>query len=618
MSNPRKWIYYGAVFIAMSFLAFGFFRVQIMESSIYLKKSEQNSVKVETRYPVRGMIYDRNGKLIVDNRPSFSLYLVPAQTKSRTIVALSEILGMDSTEIRKKLHRMRTFQPVKIARYVDLKTLVYLQENILDLPGLEWKVEPRRHYLYSRAFSHVLGTLGEIGENELSQNPDYEPGDIVGKKGLEKALDTYLRGQKGVRYVKVDAFGRKVGEVSHHKNVNPYPGKDVFLTLDSRLQLYADSLFGDRRGALVAVDVQTGGILTLLSKPEYDLTQFSEAVDPVVWKQLLSDSTKPLYARASQAAYPPGSTYKLVAAIAALNEGIITTHWTAYCPGYFRIGRKVIRCWKADGHGELNLLGAIKNSCNVFFYQLGLKIGIDTWNKYSRLFLFGKKTGVELTTENSGLVPSKAYYDRVYGKGKWTKGILANIAIGQGELLVTPLQMAQFTMILADSGTYYPLHLTKKMIDPVTGKTDSIRFAPRRIKGVKPEVWTTVREGMREVVAGGTGWRAGVWRISGAGKTGTAQNPHGKSHAWFIGFFPFEQPRIAIVVFVENGGSGGGVAAPIAGQYLRRYFYLRGEYDYQAERRWRIQMWKKQKEQARQDSLRALGITTESDSAISN
>ena len=613
VGNPRRWVYYAAIFGVVFLLSIGFFRVQILESTIYQKKSEQNSVKIETQFPVRGLIYDRNGRLIADNRPSFSLYLVPAQTQEKTLEELSRVLGMAKRDIRNKLHSMRTFNPVKIARHVDLRTLTYLQENILDLPGLEWKVEPKRHYVYSRTFSHVLGTLGEADDSDLKENPEYEQGDIVGKKGLEKVLDKYLRGSKGVKFIKVDAFGRNVGEVKSNKNTLPYPGKDVYLTLDSRLQLYADTLFGDRRGALVAVDVHSGEVLTLLSKPQYDLTAFSESVDPMVWNQLLADTTKPLYNRAAQAAYPPGSTYKLVAAIAALNEGIITPKWTANCPGYYRIGRKIVRCWKADGHGELDLLGAIKNSCNVYFYQLGLRIGIDIWSEYSRLFLFGKKTNVELTSENRGLVPSKAYYNKIYGEGKWTRGILANIAIGQGELLVTPLQMAQFAMILANQGIYYPLHLRKKFVDRVTGEVDSLSYPPQQIGKVKPEVFAIIREGMREVVDGGTGWRAEVWRISGAGKTGTAQNPHGDSHAWFIGFAPFEDPEIAIAVIVENGGSGGGVAAPIVGKFLRRYFYFKGEYDYQAERRWRYEIWKKQQEKARQDSLAALGITVESD-----
>ena len=616
--NPRRFVFQGIVSLALLLLAGGFYNLQILQGNIYRGKSEENSVKKETRIPVRGLIYDRNGELITDNRPSFSLYLVPAQTTPATISALSQILNIDEAQIKKNFRRARRFQPVKIARYVDMTTLIRLQENKLDLPGLEWKVEPKRNYNYNRSFAHVLGTLGEIGEEELNKNPEYEPGDLVGKKGVEQALDDYLRGEKGYRYVRVDALGRTVGTIENiasQKSANPLPGYDLYLTIDSRLQLFADSLFNQRSGALVAIDVRSGEILSMVSRPDYDLNLFAEAVEPEVWNELMADSLKPLFDRATQATYPPGSTYKMVAATAALNEGIITPQWSVYCPGYFRIGQRVVKCWKSDGHGEMNLLAAIRNSCNVYFYQLGLKIGINHWSHYSTLFRFGKKTGIELSTEKAGLVPSEAYYNRVYGKNRWTKGMLANIAIGQGELLVTTLQMAQFAMILANSGTYYTPHLQKKLIGKTaSNKADSVLYPPQTVEGIKPEVFEFIREGMRQVVAGGTGWRAAVWGISGAGKTGTAQNPHGDSHAWYIGFAPFEEPEVAIAIIFENGGSGGGVAAPVAGEYFRRYFSYQGKFDYAKYREFLRRSWEKQKEQARIDSLRAAGAIAADDS----
>lgn len=621
--------------------------------------------------------YAQIGKLIVDNRPSFSLYLVPALTTRPALEALGAILEVAPEQISKNFRRSRRFQPVKIARYVTLETLVKLQENRLQFPGLEWKVEPKRNYYFRSSFAHVLGTLGEIGENELSQSEEYEAGDVVGKKGIEKGLDKELRGQKGFKFVKVDALGRTVEDLSPRENALPHPGKDLFLTIDARLQQYADSLFGDRNGAFVAVDPRNGEILTMVSKPDYDLNLFAEAVKPEVWQELMSDSLKPLYDRATQATYPPGSTYKMVAAIAGLNEGIITPQWTIFCPGYYRIGRRTVHCWNAAGHGEVNITAAIRGSCNVFFYQLGLKLGIEQWTKYSRIFQFGKPCGIELTSEKAGLVPSRAYYDRIYGKGKWTNGMLANIAIGQGELLVTPLQMAQFAMILANSGRYYRPHLTRKLVDKIPAyqvteealkqlefqnapqeilnllrglkerqftqnelselletrvtaeegqkyepsileyarkifpPPDRVSYPAEMIEGIQPEVFEIIREGMRQVVAGGTGWRAGVWQKSGAGKTGTAQNPHGDSHAWFIGFTPFEEPEIAVAVIFENGGSGSGVAAPVVGQYLQRYYYYKGEFDYQKYREFQRMLWEKQKEKARQDSLQGAGIQLE-------
>lgn len=595
--SERRNVYYFFILTVILVIFARFFSIQIVSGELYEQKSLENSVKIETKFPVRGNIYDRNGLLIADNRPAFSLYLVRSRTNANTISRLSSLLDLDSGEIQKKLRQGGPFQPVKIARYVDQVTLTTLQENILDLPGLEWKVEPKRHYVYDKAFAHVLGTLGEIDENELDKNSEYELGDIVGKKGIEKRLDHELRGRKGYEFIKVDAVGRVVEKVNQSKSALPYPGKDLYLTIDAGLQVYADSLFMGRRGALVAIDVRTGEILTLLSNPSYDLNIFTGSVDSKIWNDLISDSLHPLYDRSSQSTYPPGSTFKIVAAIAALNEGIITPAWRVHCPGYYKIGRRTVRCWKADGHGTLDLLGAIKNSCNVYFYKLGLEIGLDVWSKYSNLFGFGSKTGVELSNEKSGLVPSEAYYKRVYGERNITAGLIANLAIGQGELLVTPIQMAQFAMILANEGTYYRPHLIHKLRDKVTKTETTAQIDPARIEKVKPEVFEIIRRGMEDVVSEGTGGRARIIGIKFAGKTGTAQNPHGDSHSWFICFAPYDNPEIAMAIVVENGGAGSAVAAPIAGNYLRRYFYQEGLFDYEKERKILYEIWKKKKQE---------------------
>lgn len=595
--SERKYVFYFFILVVVGILAIRFFSVQIISSESYEQQSLENSIKIETKFPVRGNIYDRNNLLIADNRPAFSVYLVRSRTKSQTIESLSSILGIDKNEIQKKLQRGGPFQPVKIARHVNKVTLTTLQENILDLPGLEWKVEPKRHYVYNKAFSHVLGTLGEIDENELDKNSEYEPGDVVGKKGVEKKLDQQLRGKKGYEFVKVDALGRVVEKMNQKKSSLPYPGEDLYLTIDSRLQKYADSLFVGRRGAIVAIDVRNGEILTMLSNPSYDLNIFTESIDSKIWQDLIADSLHPLYDRTSQSTYPPGSTYKLVAAIAALNEHIITPSWQVNCPGYYRIGRKLVRCWNADGHGTLDLMGAIRNSCNVYFYRLGLEIGIDVWSKYSNLFGFGSKTGVELSNEKEGLVPSKNYYEKIYGTKNITAGLMANLAIGQGELLVTPIQMAQFAMILANEGIYYRPHLIYKLLDKVTKDEESPQISSKKIDSIEPEVFEIVKKAMGQVVAEGTGVRARIIGVKIAGKTGTAQNPHGDSHSWFICFAPYDNPEIAVGVIAENAGAGSAVAAPIAGNYLRRYFYLKGMFDYEKERKILEEIWRKKKQQ---------------------
>ncbi len=604
----KKKVLYAILSAVFLVLAVGFYRLQITESSLYSEKSIRNSVRIITRIPVRGNIYDRDGRLIVDNRPAFSLYMVPAETTDRTIQTISGLCQVPEKDIREKLSSAGRFQAVKIVRQVDMKTLTWIQENIVDLPGIEWKTEPKRNYIRSSGMGHLLGTLGEVDERELEKNSELEPGDIVGKKALERTYDEELRGSKGFRFVKVDAVGRVVDELPADRSALPDPGEELYLTIDLRLQALADSLMEGKRGAVVAIDPRNGQILTLLSKPDYDLNYFTGIIPSDVWNKLLNDPYHPLYDRACQSGYPPGSIYKLVAAIAAMNENIVSPHWTVNCPGYFVLGRRTIRCWKADGHGVMDLENAIKNSCNVYFYKLGLLIGIDAWHHYSRLFHFGQKTGVEMTNENAGLVPSEDYYNRVYGKNRWTRGMLANLAIGQGELLVTPLQMAQFTSILANRGILRKPHLGYKLLDPVTNRKKIIRTGSENIPGIDRSVYETVLKGMKQVVNGGTGWRAGVYGIQVAGKTGTAQNPHGKSHAWFIGFAPYENPEIAVCVLVENGGSGGAVSAPIAGAYLKRYFYYQGKYDYAVERRMRALAAKR--DSIRADSLRAAEADT--------
>lgn len=592
--SEKQNIFYISSVLAVFILLARFFSIQIESGELYRQKSDENSIKIETKIPVRGNIYDRNGLLIADNRPAFSVYLIRSRTKPKTIEFVSKLLKISKEDILKKLRKGGPFQPVKIARNVDQIVLTTLQENILELPGVEWKIEPKRHYFYNEAFSHVLGTLGEIDEKGLNNNKEYEPGDIVGKKGIEKSLDKELRGKKGYEFVKVDALGRVVEKIDQQENSLPYPGKDLYLSIDARLQEYADSLFGDKRGALVAIDVRNGEVLTLLSNPSYDLNIFTGPVDPTIWSELISDTLHPLYDRASQSTYPPGSTYKIVAAIAALNEGIISRWWSVNCPGYFRIGRSVVRCWKSDGHGTMDLVNAIKNSCNVYFYRLGLEIGIDVWSEYSNLFGFGHKTGIELNNEKRGLVPSEAFYKKAYGA--ITPGLLANLAIGQGELLVTPIQMAQFASILANEGVYYQPHLVYKLQDNITQNEKVYKPAPKKIEKIRPEVFKIIKSAMQKVVSEGTGAAARIIGVDLAGKTGTAQNPHGASHSWFICFAPYENPEIALCIVVENGGSGSAVAAPMAGKYLRRYFYLKGEFDYEKERKILYEIWKKKKE----------------------
>lgn len=564
-----------SVIVIIFFLILGlsFFRLQILEKDKYIQKSLSNSIRARSVSPVRGLIIDRQGRILVDNSAAFSVAIIPRVFPDSLYAPLARLLQTDETQMHRRARRHFGYRPIPVARDVNKKTLIQLEENRLKYPGVQSLLEPKRSYHAGVLSPHIFGSLGEVSLNEEKKNPDFDPGDIVGKSGLEKWYDKDLRGKKGVSYVRVDASGRELGRFDATRDVPPVHGRDLHLVMDYSQQQFAESLMVNTRGAMVALDPRTGGILAMVSKPDFDPRLITGKISSEVWNSLLNDPGHPLYNRAIQSVYPPGSTYKIVAALAALQEGLITPAWSANCPGYFKIGRKTIHCWNKAGHGTVNLYDAIRGSCNVYFYKLGLKIGLDFWEKYSRLFGFGALTGIDLPNESKGLVPSKAFFDRRYGIHGWTRGNLANLAIGQGELLVTPLQLAQFAMILANKGAYYKPHLVDYMYDYATKDTIRVKSAAQKVPNISGINFDAVREGMRRVVDGGTGWLGKVPGIEMAGKTGSAQNPHGKSHAWFMTFAPLDTPRIAIAVIVENGGGGGAVAAPIARKFMEKYFF---------------------------------------------
>jgi len=328
------------------------------------------------------------------------------------------------------------------------------------------------------------------------------------------------------------------------------------------------------RRAVVVLDPRNGDVLAFISMPDYDPELFSMPLTPETWDGLLNHENKPLYNRACQSLYPPGSTYKLVLAAAGLETELIDLEETVVCKGFYRLGRRDFACWKEKGHGEVNLIKAIKHSCNVFFYKKGLDVGLENWAAFSRKFGFGSKTGIDLPNESPGLVPDKAYFDKRYGERGWTRGLILNLSVGQGDLLTTPLQMAYFAMAIGNEGKVFRPRLIRKIEDPVSRNVTTVPKRMVEIEGVSPETYAHIKQGMHQVVneQGGTGRAAWLPGADVCGKTGTAQNPHGESHAWFIGFAPKDNPEIAFCVMVENGGGGGAVAAPIAGGILKTYF----------------------------------------------
>ena len=573
--SQRKRIAVVLVLLLFALIYSGFFRIQVSGADKYYEISLNNSIRQLTQYPPRGAIRDVKGRILVDNRPSFFVSIIPRTVTKNTISMLGKILAEDAEKISEKIRGRNSFRPVVIKRDLDYTVVAALEEKRLELPGVLLEVEGKRYYPPEIESPHIFGYVGEVTPEEANQKKELDSGEMIGKSGLEYTYDSNLRGVKGMHFVQVDAEGRDLGNFSEDRNISAHPGMDLHMTLDYDFQQFAESLMVDKRGAIVALDVRNGGILTFVSKPDYDPRLMTGKISEAVWTELQSDTSHPLYNRVIQSRYPPGSTFKMVTVIAALQEKIITPKWKAYCPGYFRLGRKTIKCWNKAGHGEIDLLQAIRGSCNVYFFQLGLKIGLETWSEYSKKFFFGSVTGIDLPNESRGLVPTVEYFNRIYGLNGWTRGNLANLAIGQGELLTTPLQMAQFTMILATRGVVHTPHFTNYLRDKESGKKIYFPVKTNYVTGISADIYDFAREGMRSVVDGGTGWRASVPGVEVAGKTGTAENPHGDSHAWFIGFAPYENPVIAIAVIIENGGGGGAFAAPLARQCLEKYFYGR-------------------------------------------
>jgi len=555
------------------------YQLQLIYRDEYGQKAEENSIRTIPKEPVRGYMYDRTGKLVVDNRPSFTVTIVPFEFDRASIPFLSRLLQLPADFILdriKKGEAYSRFAPVKIKRDIDFRTLSAIEENRDRLPGVGYQVETKRFYTTAARASHILGYTKEVSETQIkSLGDEYAPGDVIGSAGIEAQYEETLRGQKGAVFSTVNVRGQVIGSFENGRNdVPPVEGNDLQLTLDFGLQAVAESLMTGKRGAVVALDPRDGGILAMVSEPDYDLSLFSGVTSPDFWRGLNTDQETPLFNRATLSRYPPGSTFKMILAIAALESKTVTPAWRITCTGAFRYGNKIFK--DLHVHGSVDMLAAIQRSCNVYFYQLMLKTGLDTWAHYGDEFGFGHLTGIDIGEENPGLLPTTSYMDKRYGPNGWTKGFLPSLGIGQGEIGVTPLQMACYAMALANEGEYHQPHAVRAIVDKMNHAVDTVAYLTRSIV-LSQSTWNVVREGMRRVVEepGGTGGLARVPGVQVGGKTGTAENPHGEDHAWFVGFAPFDHPSIAIAVLVENAGFGGTAAAPIAGMCMERYLYGR-------------------------------------------
>jgi penicillin-binding protein 2 len=580
---------FGAIIARLFFL-------QVIEGERFTYLSENNRVRIKKIAGTRGVVLDRRGQLLVDSRPSFDLLFVAEDSEDpeHTLGQLARYLGRDENEllaIFEENKKRAAFEEVVIGKDVDWPTVVAVEAHQLELPGITLRARPRRSYADGPVAAHVLGYLGEIGPRQLKVLKDdgYALGDEVGQYGLERRWEDFLRGQSGGQQVEVDALGRRV-RVLHE--VTDVPGYTVRLTLDRQLQETAFEALKGKEGTIVVLDVNNGDILAMVSTPAFDPNIFARGIRSDEWQALIKDRLRPLNNRAIQGQYPPGSTFKVIMAIAGLEEGVLQPESRISDPGFYYFGNRAFRDWKKEGHGAVDLHKAIVESCDVYFYQAGQRIGIDRIAKWSRAFGLGEKTGAALDDEKSGIVPDSEWKRKRF-RQPWFPGETLSVAIGQGYLTVTPLQLANMMAAVANGGTLYRPRLVNK-IESVDGST--IReYGPEKIRtiAVKPGTLERVRSGLADVVkgAGGTGGAARSKIVEIAGKTGTAQvvemkgaylkseqlSYFSRDHAWFVSYAPVQNPQIAVVVLVEHGGHGGSAAAPMAKKVIEKYVELKTE-----------------------------------------
>lgn len=572
-SAARKSILYFILIGTFALIGFRLFQMQILQQESYQEKSADNSIKAIEQIPLRGVFYDRNMEIVVSNIPAYTLRITPANYDHKLNRILETVLEVDSGYVEKILYNNRIYSkyvPVRIKRGIDFKVVSWLEENSEHLHGVDYIVEMQRGYPAGVKGSHMFGYTKEISPKQLEKEKEYyKPGDYVGHNGIEKTYENFLRGIKGFNYILVDSKRKEIGKYNEGiEDVTSIKGNDLVLSIDADVQRVAEEELNGLSGAVVAIEPKTGEIIALVSAPEYDLSQFAYVTSREFLNNLYSDPSKPLFNRATMSVKPPGSTFKLMAAVAALDMGIITEETTIYCGGGFTYGR-FFRC-HGGVHGPLNVVHAIEKSCNTFFYNLIYKIGIDKWKEYAERFGFNSETGIDIGEEVAGLIPDSKYYEKIYGE-KWPRSIMASLGIGQGEVSVTPLQLAKYVSLIANNGRTYAPHIVKGYLENSTREFVPFQFNEINMN-INQKAFDIVKHGMYLVVNGaGTATRIRLKEIDIAGKTGTAQNPHGKDHAVFVGFAPADDPKIAIAIIVENIGFGGTWAAPIGKKMIEAY-----------------------------------------------
>lgn len=565
-----------AIAALLTALACAFFNAQVLQHDRYKLQSQENRLRAIPLPAPRGIIYDRSGNIIAENLPGYAVSLFPPSVDSlrAALKQLSTVITLTPDQVDQAVRHYKRDpnRPTVIISDASIDVISVLEEHRINFPRLIIQSVPKRFYPDGPAVASFVGYTGEITDADLNtpQYEGYKPGQLVGKGGLEKEYEKELRGTEGVRYDEVDARGRLVRQASERMDLTPEPAPPLYTNIDLDLQRYVAGVFGDSlQGALVALDPRTGGVLALYSAPSYDVNRFTGGIPADYWKELLTDERRPLVNKATQGRYPPGSTFKLVTAVTALEGGLVSldSHMPEPCTGGFQYGNRYFHCWKKEGHGDIDLSQAIEKSCDVYFYQLGLKIGLSRLIAGGVSLQMRDKSGIDLPEEKRALWPYAVdYYNKTYGARGWSSAVILNLAIGQGENAQTVINMAKFYAALASDG---------EAPTPFVA-----RHAPERkqIFKLTPEEMDGLRKALAGVVqAGGTAASASIRGVVLAGKTGTAQtgkrvNGVELNHAWFVGFAPADQPTIVVAVMVEFGGHGGRaahVASSVIAHYLK-------------------------------------------------
>lgn len=585
--HRRLFILRVGLLLVVALLGLRLWHLQIREGPYYRDLSENNRTRLVLLEPARGLIYDRHGVLLANNVPSFSLYVTLEDVKDRELLIqqLTDLLGLDPSLVRKKMTAKGSkLIPRKIKDRMTLHDATLVESHRLDMPGVMIQVESQRNYPGGVTAAHLLGYVGEISSDQLEKPEflDLHQGSIVGQYGVEKSYDRHMRGMAGQKSVEVDALG-------HEKKASvverPQAGNDLYLTIDVRLQKVAEDLLGAEQGAIVALDPNSGDILAMASRPGFDPNVLSRELTAKQWVEIVQDEGRPLNNRASQGQYPPGSTFKIPMAVAALETKTMSPSSTVFCNGGYQFGKRLYHDWKASGHGYVDLHNALVHSCDVYFYTIGQRMGIDVMAEFGKDFGLGKATGVELPSERAGIIPSTTWKQKAKNE-QWLPGETISAAIGQGYVTVTPLQMASLVGTVANDGVNYRPRLVQAVMDRTSGNLQELPAVPRGKINAKPETFRVIKDALADVVTKGTATKAKSSIVTIGGKTGTAQvaalrtGPEEnipkkfRDHAWFVAFAPVESPKIAVAVLAEHMGHGGAAAAPLAKEVIETYMKL--------------------------------------------